>query len=297
MRGAELRVRPVVMTSLTAALGLFPAAMATSIGSQAQKPLAIVVVGGMLCTLFLTRYLMPVLYSFFPAPERPGAWSKRGPHDPHQSALHPQRRGPGVGGIPVPGEVPAGRGAAGRRRLVPVTGSEWRLTGYRRPGPIRRSVQNARDCLEEGPGGYPRRLGRTPTTPRIRSTVGRPRHAWGSRGDSRWASSRRRPRPQAEPIRLELLGTTEYVTDTLTKIRLMFKGRVDKVYTHGQPDGQEGRPADRPLQHRLGRGEERLRDRADPVALRQQPAQDPREPGQDRNPSPNSSSTRRRITR
>jgi heavy metal efflux system protein len=67
MRGAELRVRPVVMTSLTAALGLFPAAIATSIGSQAQKPLGIVVVGAMLCTLFLTRYLMPVLYSFFPA--------------------------------------------------------------------------------------------------------------------------------------------------------------------------------------------------------------------------------------
>jgi cobalt-zinc-cadmium resistance protein CzcA len=68
MRGAELRVRPVVMTSLTAALGLFPAAIATSIGSQAQKPLAIVVVGAMLITLFLTRYLMPVLYSLFPAP-------------------------------------------------------------------------------------------------------------------------------------------------------------------------------------------------------------------------------------
>ena len=68
LRGAELRVRPVVMTSLTAALGLMPAALASSIGSQAQKPLAIVVVGGMLVTLMLTRYLMPVLYSFFPAP-------------------------------------------------------------------------------------------------------------------------------------------------------------------------------------------------------------------------------------
>jgi len=68
MRGTELRIRPVVMTSLTAALGLLPAALATSIGSQAQKPLGIVVVGAMLCTLFLTRYMMPVLYSFFPAP-------------------------------------------------------------------------------------------------------------------------------------------------------------------------------------------------------------------------------------
>jgi cobalt-zinc-cadmium resistance protein CzcA len=68
MRGPELRVRPVVMTSLTAALGIFPAAIATSIGSQAQKPLAVVVVGAMLCTLFLTRYMTPVLYSYFPAP-------------------------------------------------------------------------------------------------------------------------------------------------------------------------------------------------------------------------------------
>ncbi len=68
MRGPELRVRPVVMTSLTAALGLFPAAIADSIGSQAQKPLAIVVVGAMLCTLFLTRYMMPILYSYFPGP-------------------------------------------------------------------------------------------------------------------------------------------------------------------------------------------------------------------------------------
>jgi cobalt-zinc-cadmium resistance protein CzcA len=68
LRGPELRVRPVVMTSLTAALGLLPAALATSIGSQAQKPLAIVVVGAMLCTLFLTRYMMPILYSYFPGP-------------------------------------------------------------------------------------------------------------------------------------------------------------------------------------------------------------------------------------
>ncbi len=72
MRGAELRLRPVVMTSLTAILGLLPAALANSIGSQAQKPLAIVVVGGMLVALMLTQYLMPVLYSFFPAPEGHG---------------------------------------------------------------------------------------------------------------------------------------------------------------------------------------------------------------------------------
>jgi cobalt-zinc-cadmium resistance protein CzcA len=65
MQGASKRVRPVMMTALTALLGLLPAAVSTRIGAQTQRPLAIVVVGGMLTTLFLTRYLMPVLYSFY----------------------------------------------------------------------------------------------------------------------------------------------------------------------------------------------------------------------------------------
>jgi cobalt-zinc-cadmium resistance protein CzcA len=65
MAGAEKRVRPVMMTALTAILGLLPAALSTKIGSQTQRPLAIVVVSGMIATLFLTRYLMPVLYSFY----------------------------------------------------------------------------------------------------------------------------------------------------------------------------------------------------------------------------------------
>jgi cobalt-zinc-cadmium resistance protein CzcA len=63
--GASMRVRPVTMTALTAILGLLPAAFSTAIGAQTQRPLAIVVVGGMVATLFLTRYLMPVLYSFY----------------------------------------------------------------------------------------------------------------------------------------------------------------------------------------------------------------------------------------
>jgi cobalt-zinc-cadmium resistance protein CzcA len=63
--GAGKRVRPMMMTALTAILGLLPAAVSTRIGSQTQRPLAIVVVGGMLMTLLLNRYLMPVLYSFY----------------------------------------------------------------------------------------------------------------------------------------------------------------------------------------------------------------------------------------
>jgi heavy metal efflux system protein len=65
VQGAGKRVRPVMITALTAILGLLPAALSTAIGSQTQRPLAIVVVGGMTMTLFLDRYLMPVLYSFY----------------------------------------------------------------------------------------------------------------------------------------------------------------------------------------------------------------------------------------
>jgi cobalt-zinc-cadmium resistance protein CzcA len=65
MEGAEKRVRPIMMTALTAIFGLLPAALSTRIGAQTQRPLAIVVVGGMLTTLLLTRYLMPILYTFY----------------------------------------------------------------------------------------------------------------------------------------------------------------------------------------------------------------------------------------
>jgi heavy metal efflux system protein len=65
MQGAERRLRPVMMTALTAIFGLLPAAISTKIGAQNQKPLAIVVVGSMITTLLLTRYLMPLLYSFY----------------------------------------------------------------------------------------------------------------------------------------------------------------------------------------------------------------------------------------
>ena len=71
LQGAAKRVRPVTMTALTAILGLLPAALSTRIGAQTQRPLAIVVVGGMIMTLALTRYLMPVLYSFYGHREPP----------------------------------------------------------------------------------------------------------------------------------------------------------------------------------------------------------------------------------
>ncbi len=73
LEGAGKRVRPMMMTALAAILGLLPAALSTKIGSQTQRPLAIVVVGGMLMTLLLNRYLMPVLYSFYGARTPPAS--------------------------------------------------------------------------------------------------------------------------------------------------------------------------------------------------------------------------------
>jgi cobalt-zinc-cadmium resistance protein CzcA len=69
--GGEKRVRAMMMTDLTAIFGLLPAAFSTRIGAQTQRPLAIVVVGGMITTLLVARYLMPVLYSFYGHREPP----------------------------------------------------------------------------------------------------------------------------------------------------------------------------------------------------------------------------------
>jgi heavy metal efflux system protein len=71
IQGATKRVRPVMITAMTAILGLLPAAFSTRIGAQTARPLAIVVVGGMIITLFLDRYLMPVLYTFYGDREPP----------------------------------------------------------------------------------------------------------------------------------------------------------------------------------------------------------------------------------
>ncbi|MGC1723720.1 MAG: efflux RND transporter permease subunit, partial [Isosphaeraceae bacterium] len=71
IQGSLKRVRPVMITAMTAILGLLPAAVSTKIGGQTAQPLAIVVVGGMTVTLFLDRYLMPVLYTFYGGREPP----------------------------------------------------------------------------------------------------------------------------------------------------------------------------------------------------------------------------------
>jgi len=61
--GVQSRIRPVVMTALMAAIGLLPAAISTGIGSETQKPLAIVVIGGLITSTLLTLLILPVIYS------------------------------------------------------------------------------------------------------------------------------------------------------------------------------------------------------------------------------------------
>lgn len=62
-KGVVSRIRPVVMTALMAAIGLLPAAISTGIGSETQKPLAIVVIGGLVTSTILTLLILPVIYS------------------------------------------------------------------------------------------------------------------------------------------------------------------------------------------------------------------------------------------
>jgi cobalt-zinc-cadmium resistance protein CzcA len=62
IEGAVLRLRPIMMTMLVATLGLLPAAMSHAIGSDSQRPFAIVIVGGLISDLLLSIFLLPTLY-------------------------------------------------------------------------------------------------------------------------------------------------------------------------------------------------------------------------------------------
>jgi cobalt-zinc-cadmium resistance protein CzcA len=65
IEGASLRVRPVLMTAVTTALGLIPLLLATGTGSEVQRPLATVVIGGLITSTILTLLVMPALYKWF----------------------------------------------------------------------------------------------------------------------------------------------------------------------------------------------------------------------------------------
>ena len=70
--GSSTRLRPVLMTALVASLGFVPMALSTSMGAEVQRPLATVVIGGIISSTMLTLIVLPVLYGWFDPPLRKG---------------------------------------------------------------------------------------------------------------------------------------------------------------------------------------------------------------------------------
>jgi cobalt-zinc-cadmium resistance protein CzcA len=64
-QGAKARLRPVLMTALVASLGFVPMALANGTGAEVQRPLATVVIGGIISSTLLTLVVLPILYKFF----------------------------------------------------------------------------------------------------------------------------------------------------------------------------------------------------------------------------------------
>jgi cobalt-zinc-cadmium resistance protein CzcA len=79
--GSLLRLRPVLMTALVALLGLVPLAFARGIGSEVQRPLAIVVIGGLVSSTLLTLVVLPVLYRWGEGRNDVRPETNRGPID------------------------------------------------------------------------------------------------------------------------------------------------------------------------------------------------------------------------
>ena len=67
MEGASLRLRAVLMTAMTTGLGLTPLIFSQGVGSEVQRPLAIVVVGGLVTLTLLTLLVIPAIYRWFSA--------------------------------------------------------------------------------------------------------------------------------------------------------------------------------------------------------------------------------------
>jgi cobalt-zinc-cadmium resistance protein CzcA len=99
IRGCLTRLRPVLMTALVASLGFVPMALATGTGSEVQKPLATVVIGGLITSTLLTLVVLPALYRLFTGRDPSGLpqpveqpWQKPQPEDDAPLADVPHHR-------------------------------------------------------------------------------------------------------------------------------------------------------------------------------------------------------------
>jgi len=70
LKGSLVRLRTVLMTALLAMLGLLPMALSHGIGSETQKPLAVVIIGGLISATLLTLFVLPALYLIFNRDDR-----------------------------------------------------------------------------------------------------------------------------------------------------------------------------------------------------------------------------------
>jgi cobalt-zinc-cadmium resistance protein CzcA len=80
------RLRPVAMTALVASLGFVPMALATETGAEVQRPLATVVIGGLISATLLTLVVLPALYARFAGTVVPKAQDRGLPVEPHLRA-------------------------------------------------------------------------------------------------------------------------------------------------------------------------------------------------------------------
>jgi cobalt-zinc-cadmium resistance protein CzcA len=78
--GAQTRLRPVLMTALVASLGFVPMAISTSAGAEVQRPLATVVIGGLITSTILTLFILPTLYIWFTRSNEPQTQLKNSTH-------------------------------------------------------------------------------------------------------------------------------------------------------------------------------------------------------------------------
>ncbi len=69
LKGAQKRLRPVLMTALVASLGFVPMALATTVGAEVQRPLATVVIGGLITSTALTLLVIPAVYALICGPK------------------------------------------------------------------------------------------------------------------------------------------------------------------------------------------------------------------------------------
>ncbi|WP_223649444.1 CusA/CzcA family heavy metal efflux RND transporter [Hymenobacter psoromatis] len=126
LRATEERFRPVILTASVASLGFLPMALSTSAGAEVQKPLATVVIGGLISATLLTLLVLPVLYSIFTKddesdPEKQAEAAEKAKHAAEISGSGPAHRpvnghddSPAADPAIQPGLALAGRPAGGR---------------------------------------------------------------------------------------------------------------------------------------------------------------------------------------